>query len=116
MRAYSVEKQKNIKKKRAYGTRDSHVVPHHSTNLACTGLTSQFGRDTVCYREYGRRQTQWQMLAHIYLIFLIQLYRMVVDQNALSWHGRGHIQPVGEARSPAPWWLMYMATVLHVLR
>ena len=37
-----------------------------STNLACTGLTSQFGRDTVCYREYGRRQPQQQMLAHIY--------------------------------------------------
>ena len=50
--AIHVEAQK---KNGAYGTRDSHVVPHHSTNLACTGLTSQFGRDTVCYREYGRR-------------------------------------------------------------
>ena len=42
-------------KKRAYGTPDSHVVPHRSTDEACSGLTAQFGRDTVCYTEYGRR-------------------------------------------------------------
>ena len=70
MRAYSVEIKNSIK--RAYGTRDSHVVPHHSTNLACTGLTSQFGRDTVCYREYGRRRQNWKDLTYIYLMACIR--------------------------------------------
>ena len=50
------QKPKNRgEKERAYGTPDSHVVPHRSTDEACSGLTAQFGRDTVCYTEYGRR-------------------------------------------------------------
>ena len=48
------------KKKRAYGTPDSHVVPHRSTDRACSGLTAQFGRDTVRFTEYGRRRVQQQ--------------------------------------------------------
>ena len=43
-------------KRRACGTTDSHVVPHRSTEVACSGLTSQIGRDTVRFTEYGRRQ------------------------------------------------------------
>jgi hypothetical protein len=43
-------------KRRAYGTPDSHVVPHRSTDRACSGLTAQFGRDTVLFTEYGRRR------------------------------------------------------------
>lgn len=42
---------------RAYGTPDSHVVPHRSTDEACSGLTAQFGRDTVRFTEYGRRHS-----------------------------------------------------------
>eukprot|EP01043_Picozoa_sp_COSAG02_P092136 COSAG02_NODE_28777_length_582_cov_1.795031_1_plen_50_part_10 len=41
------EPTKNSPKRRAYGTPDSHVVPHRSTDEACSGLTAQFGRDTV---------------------------------------------------------------------
>ena len=44
------------RKKRACGTTDSHVVPHRSTEVACSGLTSQIGRDTVRFTEYGRRR------------------------------------------------------------
>ena len=47
---------REAKKKRAYGTSDSHVVPHRSTEEACSDLTSQFGRDTVRFTEYGRRR------------------------------------------------------------
>ena len=65
MRAYSFEIKNS--KKRAYGTRDSPVVPDLSTNLACTGLTSQFGRDTMYYREYDRRHCYAQMPKFIYL-------------------------------------------------
>ena len=48
--------QSKRQKKRAYGTPDSHVVPHRSTDRACSGLTAQFGRDTVLFTEYGRRR------------------------------------------------------------
>ena len=51
-------------KKRAYGTPDSHVVPHRSTDEACSGLTAQFGRDTVCYTEYGRRHLHSEISAY----------------------------------------------------
>ena len=50
--------QSKRQKKRAYGTPDSHVVPHRSTDRACSGLTAQFGRDTVLFTEYGRRRLQ----------------------------------------------------------
>ena len=43
-------------KRGACGTTDSHVVPHRSTEVACSGLTSQIGRDTVRFTEYGRRR------------------------------------------------------------
>ena len=49
------KEQKAKGKKRAYSITDSHVVPHRSTKMTCTDLTSQFGRDTVRSREYGRR-------------------------------------------------------------
>ena len=50
-------KQEAKKKERgACGTTDSHVVPHRSTEVACSGLTSQIGRDTVRFTEYGRRR------------------------------------------------------------
>ena len=52
--------QKEEGKKRAYGTPDSHVVPHRSTDRACSGLTAQFGRDTVLFTEYGRRRVHEQ--------------------------------------------------------
>ena len=51
------KKKKAKKEKRAYGTPDSHVVPHRSTDEACSGLTAQFGRDTVRFTEYGRRHS-----------------------------------------------------------
>ena len=50
------------KKKRAYGTPDSHVVPHRSTDRACSGLTAQFGRDTVLFTEYGRRRSHTEII------------------------------------------------------
>ena len=43
-------------KRGACGTTDSHVVPHRSTEVACSGLTSQIGRNTVRFTEYGRRR------------------------------------------------------------
>ena len=52
--------QNGSKKRRAYGTPDSHVVPHRSTDRACSGLTAQFGRDTVRFTEYGRRRVHEQ--------------------------------------------------------
>ena len=52
--------KKAKKRRRAYGTPDSHVVPHRSTDRACSGLTAQFGRDTVRFTEYGRRRVQKQ--------------------------------------------------------
>ena len=52
----SLQHPKRGPKNRAYGTPDSHVVPHRSTDRACSGLTAQFGRDTVLFTEYGRRQ------------------------------------------------------------
>ena len=51
---------------RAYGTPDSHVVPHRSTDEACSGLTAQFGRDTVRLTEYGRRHSQRQSSQYLY--------------------------------------------------
>ena len=54
------------KQKRAYGTPDSHVVPHRSTDEACSGLTAQFGRDTVRFTEYGRRQTHRLFILYLY--------------------------------------------------
>lgn len=41
--------------KKTYGTSDSHVVPHHSTNEALSSLTLQIGRDAVLFAWYGRR-------------------------------------------------------------
>ena len=57
-RARPQAKRRQKAKKRAYGTPDSHVVPHRSTDRACSGLTAQFGRDTVLFTEYGRRRVQ----------------------------------------------------------
>jgi myosin-crossreactive antigen len=57
--------QQKAKKKRAYGTPDSHVVPHRSTDRACSGLTAQFGRDTVLFTEYGRRRVQEEMTEYM---------------------------------------------------
>ena len=59
-KAKATKKGKEAEKERAYGTPDSHVVPHRSTDEACSGLTAQFGRDTVRFTEYGRRHSQWQ--------------------------------------------------------
>ena len=58
--------KKRKKKERAYGTPDSHVVPHRSTDRACSGLTAQFGRDTVLFTEYGRRRVQQALRQYIY--------------------------------------------------
>eukprot|EP01043_Picozoa_sp_COSAG02_P039140 COSAG02_NODE_3069_length_7427_cov_7.977211_3_plen_154_part_00 len=44
------------------------MVPHRSTDEACSGLTAQFGRDTVRFTEYGRRQVQRAIHASIILI------------------------------------------------
>ena len=57
---------KNSPKKGAYGTPDSHVVPHRSTDEACSGLTAQFGRDTVRFTEYGRRHPPQPIHAYVY--------------------------------------------------
>ena len=59
-------RSKNSPKKRAYGTPDSHVVPHRSTDEACSGLTAQFGRDTVRFTEYGRRHPPQPIHAYVY--------------------------------------------------
>ena len=59
-------RSKNSPKKRAYGTPDSHVVPHRSTDEACSGLTAQFGRDTVRFTEYGRRHRPRPIHAYLY--------------------------------------------------
>ena len=40
-------KNENILNKKVISTRTSHAVPHHSTNLAFSRLTSEFGRDPV---------------------------------------------------------------------
>jgi hypothetical protein len=42
-------------KEKTYGTSDSHVVPHHSTDEALSSLTLQIGRDAVLFAWYGRR-------------------------------------------------------------
>ena len=42
-------------KKKTYGTADSHVVPHHSTDAALSSLTLQIERDAVLLAWYGRR-------------------------------------------------------------
>ena len=44
---------KSKKSKKVISTRTSRAVPHHSTNLAFSRLTSEFGRDPVCSTEYG---------------------------------------------------------------
>ena len=58
--------KKEKEKKGAYGTPDSHVVPHRSTDEACSGLTAQFGRDTVRFTEYGRRRQPCVSWVYIY--------------------------------------------------
>ena len=50
----SLDRGKKMQKK-TYGTSDSHVVPHHSTNEAPSSLTLQIGRDAVLFAWYGRR-------------------------------------------------------------
>ena len=52
----NLPRSKNSPKKGAYGTPDYHVVARRSTDEACSGLTAQFGRDTVRCTEYGRRR------------------------------------------------------------
>ena len=42
------------KKNQNYNTLYSHVVPHHSTDRAITGLTAEIRRDPVLFRLYGR--------------------------------------------------------------
>jgi hypothetical protein len=59
------------KKKRAYGTPDSHVVPHRSTDEACSGLTAQFGRDTVRFTEYGRRRMHMAICLYMKCVYWI---------------------------------------------
>ena len=58
--------EKIHQKRRAYGTPDSHVVPHRSTDEACSGLTAQFGRDTVRFTEYGRRREYVETSQYLY--------------------------------------------------
>ena len=43
-----------MQKYRTYGTSDSHVVPHHSTDEALSSLTLQIERDAVLFAWYGR--------------------------------------------------------------
>lgn len=43
------------KKGWTYGTSDSRVVPHRSTNKALSSLTLQIERDAVIFAWYGRR-------------------------------------------------------------
>src|ERR1700709_1829644 len=43
-----------LKKQKNYNTLYSHVVPHHSTDKAITGLTAEIRRDPVLFRLYGR--------------------------------------------------------------
>jgi hypothetical protein len=47
--------KKRPAKEETYGTSDSHVVPHHSTDEALSSLTLQIGRDAVLFAWYGRR-------------------------------------------------------------
>jgi myosin-crossreactive antigen len=66
MRAQNGGAKRNAQpKERAYGTPDSHVVPHRSTDRACSGLTAQFGRDTVLFTEYGRRRMQTTIIVNM---------------------------------------------------
>ena len=53
--ALSGSKKRSGAKMKTYGTSDSHVVPHHSTNEALSSLTLQIGRDAVIFAWYGRR-------------------------------------------------------------
>ena len=69
---YVHKEAKKKRKKRAYGTSDSHVVPHRSTEEACSDLTSQFGRDTVRSTKYGRRHHSEVCIVYIY-------YSMKID-------------------------------------
>jgi hypothetical protein len=43
-----------FQKTKNYNTLYSHVVPHHSTDKAITGLTAEIRRDPVLFRLYGR--------------------------------------------------------------
>ena len=67
---YPPKKCLSKRQKRAYGTPDSHVVPHRSTDRACSGLTAQFGRDTVLFTEYGRRRMLAAGRRYIYSMFI----------------------------------------------
>jgi hypothetical protein len=67
----SRDKKTRKEKRRAYGTPDSHVVPHRSTDEACSGLTAQFGRDTVRFTEYGRRRMHTAICLYMKCVYWI---------------------------------------------
>ena len=56
------------------------MVPHRSTDEACSGLTAQFGRDTVCYTEYGRRHYPSEFVGFI--------FRQAIEAAGLEIHLR----------------------------
>ena len=58
---------------KTYGTLDSHVVPHHSTDKALSSLTLQIERDAVLLAWYGRRCQNLiddRIYIHIYIYHL----------------------------------------------
>ena len=62
------------KKLQNYNTQYSHVVPHHSTDWAIPGLTSEIGRDLVLFRMYGRS---------LKLIFTVEIW--AIASNLLKY-------------------------------
>ena len=64
------------REKRTYGTADSHVVPHHSTDAALSSLTLQIERDAVLLAWYGRR---WRFVIHCHNILCMILGACAVN-------------------------------------
>ena len=90
----------SAKRKRAYGTPDSHVVPHRSTDRACSGLTAQFGRDTVLFTEYGRRRMHNEITGYIYVRSFSHWSSSHSQPPTISrWSGRGAAAAHPAARS-----------------
>ena len=98
--------EERAKEERAYGTPDSHVVPHRSTDRACSGLTAQFGRDTVLFTEYGRRRVHTEITAYMVLQLgprqpidrdqMIGACRRAVGGRGRGWRPKPHIVPTAD--------------------
>ena len=95
------------KNEKTYSTRDSRVIPHLSTNLACGRLASQFGMGcgacasnmAVCAREESSNY------------FYIHMLWLLVQQRKNSRHESAQI--LGVSYRPTVVWTSGPGQVLH---